>query len=77
MYNVDAGTVPYTHLLTMYRVQETLGEMNRALYQTLDRRTFMDRLVIQVYPSHFHSLSFSFMTKIEHNNAVWEHVNYC
>jgi hypothetical protein len=39
----------------MYRVQETLGEMNRALYQTLDRRTFMDRLVIQVYLSYFHS----------------------
>jgi hypothetical protein len=50
--------------------------MNRALYHTLDRRTFMDRLVIQVYPSHFHSLSFSFLAKIEHNNAVWEHVNY-
>jgi recombinational DNA repair ATPase RecF len=38
--------------------------MNRALYQTLDRRTFMDRLVIQVYPSHFHSLNFSFMAQI-------------
>jgi hypothetical protein len=59
----------------MYRVQETLGEMNRALYQTLDRRTFMDKLVIQVkyttiFLSHFHTLSFSFRAKIQHSNTV-------
>ncbi len=49
--------------------------MNRALYQTLDRRTFMERLVIQVkyttiFLSHFHSLSFSFRAKIQHSNTV-------